>query len=81
MSVDRSGLEWANSMAGILQQLFSSVAWRDILLDHLSQSISNLKEVSHHQCHSEMYLKRLTEMYPKQLLSFVSYIYCNELFD
>lgn len=31
-------------MAGILQQLFSSVAWRDILLDHLSQSISNLKE-------------------------------------
>ena len=35
-------MEWAHSMAGILQRLFNSVAWRDMLLQHISACIQTL---------------------------------------
>ena len=40
----RSGLEWANSMAAILQHLFNAPAWREVLERHLSVCVSSLTE-------------------------------------
>ena len=43
--LERSGLEWAQSMAGILQRLFNAPAWRQVLQTHMSESILKLKQV------------------------------------
>ncbi|XP_013398346.1 zinc finger ZZ-type and EF-hand domain-containing protein 1-like [Lingula anatina] len=42
--MERSGLEWACSMANILQGLVNAVAWRDSLLSHITNSIQSLRE-------------------------------------
>ena len=38
----RSGLEWANSMAAILQRLFNAPAWKDVFQQYLTECIRNL---------------------------------------
>ena len=43
--MERSGLEWANSLAGILQKLFNCDTWKDVLLRYLSETIRDLKEI------------------------------------
>ena len=43
--MERSGLEWANSLAGILQKLFNCDVWKDSLLRYLSKTIRGLKEI------------------------------------
>ena len=42
----RSGLEWANTMATILQKLFVSAEWQSLILGYLNESIAKLKKVN-----------------------------------
>ena len=43
--MERSGLEWANSLVGILQRLFNCEAWRDVLLRYMAKTIRGLKDI------------------------------------
>ncbi|XP_064626439.1 zinc finger ZZ-type and EF-hand domain-containing protein 1-like isoform X2 [Lineus longissimus] len=42
--LERSSIEWAYSVSSILQGLFNSSAWREVLMDHVKSSILGLTD-------------------------------------